>query len=498
MTKGIDLSVAADTRAAMSAITRGLIDPLEDVSDLFDALGTDSKDAGNDVERSMRDAGRAGKDAGDDLEKAMRDAQRRTVDAKDEISDLRDELRKAGRAGREAGNEAGDGLGRVKEGAQEVTQEMGQNLGQAVSSFRGDMTDLAQVWQDTLGGLAASVAAVPGFGIPAAAALAVGAAGFGLVMNGVDQTKEKQEELNQAAADWAQAYMDSAGQIIDAAAVVAKVQEIATDPDQYKKAGENAKNWGADVTTTMRAMAGDGTALDIVQKSLNDRQNAWNDTLRAAKDNAAATRGESMNLTRAQQEAGKELFYGQQAWSDLNGSMVEGRQRAQNAASALFDIATNSGIATGEVDDLGNKIIEVNGQKIVVNAETKTASTNVDAFENNYKTKFKNISDYNNALIRDAGKVAVEVDKLGNKVVTLPSGKQIFIDAKTKKASEDLSRFQGDFDKKVQHMSGTKVVMKVDDSALRNYKPPRFTIPVTLNPRTDAITSGKVRKALLG
>lgn len=80
--------------------------------------------------------------------------------------------------------------------------------------------------------------------------------------------------------------------------------------------------------------------------------------------------------------------------------------------------------------------------------------------------------------------VTVEVDKLGNEVYTLPSGKQIKIDAKTKKATEDLDGFQGDLDGIPEKVTTTLAVNDNDAYAraarLRDYLSRGINIPVTL------------------
>lgn len=51
-------------------------------------------------------------------------------------------------------------------------------------------------------------------------------------------------------------------------------------------------------------------------------------------------------------------------------------------ATALYDMATAAGVASGEVDDLGNKVVTMpDGKKVVIDAETKTAYEDIDALE---------------------------------------------------------------------------------------------------------------------
>lgn len=362
MTKGVNLAIAADARSATSAIKRGVLEPLEDVSEALEQLGDVSDDATQQLERGMRDA------------------QRRTDDAADEIKDLRDELNRAGRAARNVGDDGAAGLGRVKNGAQEVQQEIGQNMGQAVSAFRGDLQDLGQVGQDTLGGLAASIASTGPAGILGAIVLAAGAAGLGLFTAGLEESKEKQEALNASAAEWADKYVESAGRIVSATDIVAEIQAIATDPERYKQAKDNARDWGVGVADAMRAMAGDADALGIVQEGLNRKQEEWGRILEET--SASGGSYERSTMTDAQRELGVELERGTEALKLQSDAMRLGQEQAQNAASALYDYATKAGTATGETDDLGNAIVDLpGGKQIVIDANTRRAYEDIDALE---------------------------------------------------------------------------------------------------------------------
>lgn len=371
MAKGIDISIAADTRSAMSAINRGLLEPLEDVSEQLEQLGDDSKDAGRDLERGMRDA------------------QRRTDDAADEIRKLRDELNKAGRAGKSTGDDVDDGMGRIKRAGAEASDELRQNLGETFSSFRGDLEDLPQIAQDVFGGLAGSIG-----GLPAAFGLAAGAAGIGLLVAGFQQLQEQEEARKERVHEWAQAYIDSSNLIIGAAHTVAEVQEIATDPERYAEAKENAKNWGVDVSTAMRAMAGDATALTIAQENLA----AKGDEVAAATERAG---GNIKGLDYDMRTARGEYNLGTKALEELRGEMSEGASIAQQVSSSLLGIVSSSSDA------------------------------------------------------------AVEVDELGNRLVTLPDETQVLIDAETGQATQDVSRFKGDTDGMIESLNGRDVVLSV-------------------------------------
>ena len=128
MAGGYSVGIASETKAFEQGIKRGVIEPLEDAQD------------------ALKDLGR--NDGPGDLERSMRDAQTATRKLDDEIADTRDSLERLGRSARTAGADGERGMSQVKDGAKEVQQEIGSNLGEAVSSFRGDLSDLGQVGQD--------------------------------------------------------------------------------------------------------------------------------------------------------------------------------------------------------------------------------------------------------------------------------------------------------------------------------------------------------------
>ena len=369
-----EIGIASDTRAFEDGFKRGVIRPVEDSVKAFDKLedaASDLGDASRDVDRledslddvkdSAKEAGTDGARSVDKLEEAMREAQRATERLDDSMGDV------------------GDGgvrnLDRVKSGAQELQNEFGSNLGEAVSSFRGDLTDLGQTGQDTLGGLAATVSGMGPMGLAGAFVLAAGAAGLGLFTAGQEEAREKQEELNAAAAKWADAYVASAGRIVDAAYTVNEINAISTDPERYKEAKDAAKEWGVDVSVAMAAMAGDATALATAEQSLTTRTEQANRQLAEQEKQVDGNAGATYDLAESVQ-AGRERM------DELNGVMSEGYDRAVNQAEALYLVATASGVATGEVDDLGNKIVKMpDGKEIVIDAETGQAYQDIDAIE---------------------------------------------------------------------------------------------------------------------
>lgn len=352
-----EIGIASETRGFDEGIREGVIKPLEKAEEAFEKL-----------ERAASETGREG----------ARDVSR----LEDALEDARKESDKLERSVADVGNNGRRDLDKVKGGAQELQQEIGSNLGEAVSSFRGDMSDLGQVGQDTLGGLAASIAGTGPAGLIGALGLAAGAAGLGLVTAGMEEAKRKQEELNEAAAEWASAYQESAGKIVSASHVVAEVQSIVTDPDRYSQAKQNATDWGVSVQNALLAMAGDTTALELAQESLTAKTERWGEVVKETSTGSSNSWDRS-TMTESQRELGNEVARGTESLQEQSEAMRLGQEQARQAAQALYDYAVRTGEATEETDDLGNKIIQLpDGKQIVIDADTKTAYEDLDALEN--------------------------------------------------------------------------------------------------------------------
>ena len=297
---------------------------------------------------------------------------------------------------------------------EEVSGELKQNLGETFSSFRGDLEDLPQIAQDVFGGLAGSVGGlIPAFG------LAAGAAGMGLLISAFQVAEERRQQLAERANDLANAYIDAGTNVMNAMSIAARTSEIITG-DEREEAQNYAKVLGVDLPTAARAMAGDTNALATVNaiaaRAMSDAKDAANEQKESLKA-----------LTPDQQEKVK---------ADLE---------AINAAREL----------AGVVADANQKF---NDQQGVLKG-----------------------------LVTDADGAAVSVDNLGNQVYELPDGTKIMIDAETGQASTDVSKFKGDTDGVIEHLNKQQVTLRLvpDDSAVRNYRPPTIYIPGQVVPRGE-------------
>lgn len=363
MAKGIDIAIAADTRSAMSAINRGLIDPLEDVGELLETIGDD------------------GKDATDKLERGMKDAQRRTDDAKDEIRDLREELNKAGRAGKKAGDDIDDGFRRAEDGAEEFRDEANSTARESAASFDGSAESIADMFQEV------AANAFAGFGPAGAVAGLAAAAGIGLAVAGFEQFNEESEASKERAAEWADSYIVAGGRILSATQEVEKARAIVTDPEQYAQAIENAKNWGVSEGTAILAMTGNTDALSEARSRLADKEAEVSEAVEKA---GGDIRGLSYDMRTMREEAST----GNATLDLLTGEMQRGAQQADVYSESLRLIAQNTEGATVKVDEFGDSVYTLpDGKEIYIDAETGQATEDTDAIERKiYGIKDKNVN----------------------------------------------------------------------------------------------------------
>lgn len=351
MAKGIDLAIAADTRSAMSAINRGLLEPLEDVSEILEQVGDDSKDAGNDLERGMREA------------------QRRTEDAKDEIRQLRDDLKRAGRQGRDTGDDIRDGFRRAEDGAEEFRDEANSTAREAAASFDGSAESIADAFQE----IAAN--AFAGFGPAGAIAGLAAAAGIGLAAAGFEDLQESEEESKKRVGEWAQAYIEAGSKVLTAATTTAVGLDIATDPDRFAKAKENAKNWGVDVSVAIAAMAGETWALKAANDSLAETETK----LQREMENTGIQYPELVdNLTGVTLAASA----GRTELDRITGEMSRAGEQADAYSRYLTQVAQNTAGAVTVTDEFGDSVTSLpDGTTVYIDAETGQATSNVDAIE---------------------------------------------------------------------------------------------------------------------
>ncbi|MBU1249747.1 MAG: hypothetical protein KJ659_00930 [Actinobacteria bacterium] len=287
MAKGISISMAADTRAFITGVQKGVIDPLDDAGEILEDLGRDGS-------RNV-----------DKLEDSLRDAQRETDDTRKKFSDLQKEIRETGRKSRtDFAKPVGDSADRVKRDLDEVRTEAKQNAAEMFSSFDGSFESIADAAQGTLGGLTSGLGGVGGM-----AAVAAGAAGIGLVTAALNAAKEETERLAEIT-DKAFSQMQEARQgYLMEDAILDNITEIYESTDQLTKAQNDATKAGLEESLVVRALAGDSEALATAQQLVADKltevQTKANDYYKRTGELNFALIAQEEDLTSVRDELGK-------------------------------------------------------------------------------------------------------------------------------------------------------------------------------------------------
>lgn len=321
------------------------------------------------VERGAKDASKAISQLADEIEDAGAGGARDV----DKLEDaLKDTARQAKRTEDAVGDVGERGFRKLGDKGAEVSGELRQNLGETFSSFRGDLEDLPQIAQDTLGGLAGSGALG---GIPGLAATAAGAAGLGLIMGALEVIGEQSEELKKRASEMATAFIDAGTNILDATQIAAATADVITDDDKRKKVQEYADALGVDFATAARAYVGDTNAMaavDAIAQRTREKLVAISDSMR----------GSTKQLTSeqwSQIDAGSKLLDAQR---ELTGVVSDANAKFNDQQAVLQGLINDAQGATKEVDELGNAVYTLpDGTQILVEAKTGQATTDISKFK---------------------------------------------------------------------------------------------------------------------
>lgn len=279
----------------------------------------------------------------------------------DAVDDLGDAFGEAEDASKSAGrgidrgmDDAASSVGDVDSAVGDMAGSLSEVGGVAQSALEGDLGGAAQSAVGAVGDLAG---AIPGIGAAATVVAGLAGAAIGQITEAWENAQAASDEAKESAYQYGltvagtSQYADVAGRINDLTGSVeglANVTDIAT-----------VSGW---------------KQVDVV------RALATGDGLPALYD--AFDKGANSTTV-----AGKRVL-------ELNG-ILEGTQQgfalsagaASIQAAALYDVAVQAGVATGEVDDLGNTIVQMpDGKTVVLDADAHEAYEDIDALENKQLT----------------------------------------------------------------------------------------------------------------
>ncbi|MBP1326735.1 hypothetical protein JOF28_001967 [Leucobacter exalbidus] len=412
-----------DVEAALEDVADALDDVARDAQlageEMGDGLGDGAQDGAKqtakstgDMSRSLKEVGddaeRAGRELGDEIGDGAKDAERATERATDDISkSLKDVEKDAERAGRELGDEIGDGakdagtsverveksfkeladaskrsttkVGNdlktdVKRGTDGASEAVGEfkdeaisNLSETVSSFRGEAEDIAQIAQDTLGGVVANLGPV---GMAAGVA---GAVGIGLIIAEIEKAKEAEQEFRENVAELADTLIETGGDGADAIAAIAdRMRGLATETDKNAMDFDKLRGMAEDMKVPFADLAqayasGDGDLQKYI-KNLDKRIDA---EILAAQESTKYVEGATLGTTalglelekqrdqlKGVADQYKEAGEDAAAWEESGGAAIAARAEAMDTLQGELDEAIGTwgdyiDAETGAVDPAG-------------------------------------------------------------------------------------------------------------------------------------------------
>lgn len=326
----------------------------KDLGGAFDDAATDMEKlakAGDTLGKSTDDIARDLKKAGDGrpFEEIRRDVEKADDaidDMGDEADDTRKDLSKLGDAGDDIGDGVKRGAVKAEDGIKGIGEEAGQTARETAASFDGSVESIGDMFQE----LAAN--AFAGFGPAGLIAGAAVAFGMGQAISAITTANEATDDARDSMYEYALA-ASATGGFID---VASRIDELTNSTQGLKDIQDIAtvSGWDQqDVLQTLASGDGLGALIDAYDEGANSTSIAT---------------ARSVELT-----------------GILSGTAEGLRLAAGGAelqAGALYNLATATGTATGEVDDLGNAIVTMpDGKEVVIDAETQQAYVDVDAFE---------------------------------------------------------------------------------------------------------------------
>lgn len=262
---GFKFSIVSDVREVLrgnEAMEKGF----EDTADSLDELARAAQDSGRRTERALDGVGDGADDASTKLERKFRDAFREVEkDAKKAGDEVGDRLKDGGRDAERSAERVGDAF-------REAGDEAGSSAREAAASFSGEITDVADLAQETLAN------AFAGFGPVGAAAGIAAAAGLGALWTSISDNAEASKEV---IANMYESMKESGAAYVGEEYVRQAADDIIQGADtaivSMDRVRETVEATGLSAGTVIRAYAGDAEAMAEVIGTAADKQRELQD-----------------------------------------------------------------------------------------------------------------------------------------------------------------------------------------------------------------------------
>ncbi|TPW75898.1 hypothetical protein [Schumannella soli] len=399
----LKLPITGDNKDFLRA-TKGAADSAEDLADSLSDLGRagskeldrvtgsldDISDHANILSKNWdgvaRDAKSSARKQEDALERVAREA-KETQQAAEKIGDGFDAARRETDRFKRDSTQA---LSRTSEVAAETKQEIASNLGEGLSSFRGDLADIPQLFQDTLGGLSSSIAPLAG---PAGLiATVAGAAGLGLIAGAMEENGTQTEAFRGKVSSLIDALVEVGGTEPNIDFIADQLREMASNLDSgNSELGELYRNFRKSGTAGIQsfkdvalAVAGAGGDYDkLIKKNEDYLRNLRDENGIASAGGNAVKQANTekidstlalINKLKEQQSVAEEAANAQKAYAQSGAAEMQKAAEIQASASDAIasgydDIrqaAADAATAEDGAFDVSKYLSGVEAQKVAV------------------------------------------------------------------------------------------------------------------------------------
>ncbi|MCM3779862.1 hypothetical protein [Microbacterium hydrocarbonoxydans] len=423
-----EIGIGADTRAFEDNVRSGVINPVEDAADAMDRLGDAVGDAGQasgkaggDVSAfaaKLVDASRKAGKSDEDIKSALRDMGLNAKQAERAVERIGDEFKESGRDGERAIDKLEDSL----KDAQRETKKLADDaddVGDRGKKGLGKLSDGAQEVVSEVGqNLSEAVSSVRD--------------------NLADLGQVGQDTLGGLAGTLAGS--GPAG-IVGAAGLAAGAVGLGLVTAELQKQQEAADRMRERIGAAYEGAAQDGRLFIDEQTKIADAMDLIFNTDRADEYKRVLADATQLGLDRSTVIA-------------ANTGDLEAQQAVQQQINRLLE-DSNSYELTGTTNKktLKSDVADIRDRWREVVTTTQE-----------YADKTATATDYSSkvllGLIESAGTAKEEVDELGNRLLTLPDGQKVLIDADTGQATANVDKFRGDVDGVVADVNGKEIVLQ--------------------------------------
>lgn len=317
----VNLGIAADTRPFERAIDSGVIDPLEDVAEALKDTERYSEKAGDQLERSMKEAGDATEKLADEHKDLARTIERYSREARDDIKRNYD-------AG---ASDAGSAVGEFKEEAR-------SNFSEVVSSFDGSMDSIADLAQGTFGGLAGSL--MGPVGLAAGAIAALGGTWYASWKANAEQAEQRVADMYEDMKESGNGFLSDQFVSDQLAKIFGKTDDAAVSWDRLQSIVDATGKTEAQVA---RAFAGDGAARIEVLEALKQKHEEL-----AEEQSKVVPNGYDNTHVERMTQIGNEIS-AVDRYRDILLGMTDEQADAADRANSLADALGSVGDAASEI-----------------------------------------------------------------------------------------------------------------------------------------------------